>query len=347
MTPAPPREPRPRARPDARRRDRRRRQVIRRRRALAGLLVVGVVAVVVIAITSAGGSRPGGASASHAARGSLPAARAPFPVHEVDLTYVDFTRSMSPRGRAPVPRRLVTRVLVPTAPSGHRVPGAFPLIVFGHGFALSPRTYWPLLHAWARAGYVVAAPVFPLENRAAPGGPNEVDLSNQPADMSFVITRLLAASAADKPPLGGLIDANRIAVAGHSDGGDTALAVADGPNRDHRVSAAVVMAGAEIPGLGLDSSGAPLLAIQGTADPVNPPSATDAFFAALAGPKFLLRLLGASHIPPYSSQQPQLGVVERVTLAFLALYLKGDRTAASALTRAGTRARIAALSSAP
>ena len=314
---------------------------------LAVLLLAAVVAVVVIAISAGGGSRPGAVARSSGTLTSLPPARAPFPVHEVDFTYVDSTRSISLRSGATAPRRLVTRVLVPAAPAGQRVPGPFPLIVFGHGFALSPQTYWPLLTAWARAGYVVAAPVFPLENRAAPGGPNEVDLSNQPGDMSFVITRLLAASAASKPPLGGLINANQIAVAGHSDGGDTALAVADGPNRDHRVSAAVVLAGAEIPGLGLDRSGPPLLAIQGTADPVNPPSATDTFFAALAAPKFLVRLLGASHIPPYSSQQPQLGVVEQVTLAFLQRYLKGDHAAAGALTRAGTRAGIAALSSAP
>jgi predicted dienelactone hydrolase len=49
----------------------------------------------------------------------------------------------------------------------------FPLIVFGHGFAVTPRPYSQLLRAWARAGYVVAAPVFPLENANAPGGPDE------------------------------------------------------------------------------------------------------------------------------------------------------------------------------
>ncbi len=56
-----------------------------------------------------------------------------------------------------------------------------PLIVFGHGFAVTPAYYWRLLRSWAQAGYVVAAPVFPLENQHAPGGPNEADLANQPA----------------------------------------------------------------------------------------------------------------------------------------------------------------------
>ena len=309
--------------------------------------MVALVALVVVAISAGGGSRPGVAGRSPGAPASLPAARAPFPVDEIDLTYVDSTRSMSLRSGAREPRRLVTRVLVPAAPTGERVPGPFPLIVFGHGFALSPQTYWSLLTAWARAGYIVAAPVFPLENSATPGGPTQVDLSNQPGDMAFIITRLLEATAAGRPPLGGLIDANRIAVAGHSDGGDSALALAEGPNRDHRVSAALIMAGAELPGVGLDGGGPPLLAIQGTADPVNAPAATDAFFGALGRPKYLVRLLGASHIPPYSSQQPQLSVVQRVTLAFLDRYLKGGRSAADALSRAGNTAGIAALTSDP
>ncbi len=86
------------------------------------------------------------------------------------------------RGRA----RWSTVIRYPT-----RATGPLPLIVFGHGFAVTPAYYFRLLRAWARAGYVVAAPVFPLENANAPGGPNESDLVNQPRDMSFVITSML------------------------------------------------------------------------------------------------------------------------------------------------------------
>src|SRR6476469_7805203 len=73
--------------------------------------------------------------------------------------------------------------------------GPHPLIVFAHGFALTPGTYSRLLRAWTRAGYVVAAPVFPLEDANAPGGPDESDLINEPQDVSVVISRLLTASA--------------------------------------------------------------------------------------------------------------------------------------------------------
>ena len=113
--------------------------------------------------------------------------------------------------------------------------GPYPLVVFGHGFAVTPGLYIPLLRAWARAGYVVAAPVFPLENANAPGGPNESDLPNQPADMSLVISRMRAAARATSGPLSRLVAPREIAVTGQSDGGDTALAVAYDPRyRDPR-----------------------------------------------------------------------------------------------------------------
>jgi dienelactone hydrolase len=195
----------------------------------------------------------------------------------------------------------------------------------------------------------VAAPAFPLENAAAPGGPDEADLVNQPADLRFVLSRMLAVNAS-AGPLGGLVDPSRIAVAGHSDGGDTALAVAYGRGaRDRRVGAAIVLAGATLPGTELVSATGtpPLLAVQGTADPVNPSNLTDMFFAALRRPKFRLRLLGAGHFGPYASQQPQLGIVEASTTAFLDLYLKRQSTALGRLVSAGSVRGLANLSAAP
>jgi len=231
--------------------------------------------------------------------------------------FVDRTRSVRlPNGRR-VPRTIETIVRYPGTG------GAHPLIVFGHGYTLTPARYARLLRAWTLAGYVVAAPVFPLENANAPGGPDESDLVHQPADMRFVITRLLALNTRPGGVLEGTIDAARIAVAGHSDGAETAFAVAyDSRYRDRRVRAAIILAGAELPHMRPFPSGSPpLLAIQGTADTINPPESTYAFFRAAPAPKFLVRLLGASHLPPFTDQEPQLGIVERVTIAFLDRYL--------------------------
>jgi hypothetical protein len=90
-----------------------------------------------------------------------------------------------------------------------------------------------------------------------------------------------------------------------------------------------VLSGAALPGMGpFVREGPPLLAMQGTADPINPPAATSSYFDLAHRPKFLVWLLGASHRPPYTDQQPQLGVVERATIAFLDHYLKGRSLAA-------------------
>jgi fermentation-respiration switch protein FrsA (DUF1100 family) len=264
---------------------------------------------------------------------------------------VDASRTISLPDGVTEPRPLVTEVFYPAlGPAGtaatpspdaaaSRTDGPFPLVVFGHGYAVTPKLYALLLQAWARAGYVVAAPVFPLENRDAPGGPDESDLVNQPADMRFVIARLISLSHNRSDPLSGLIDPSEIAVSGQSDGGDTALAVAyDGPYREPRVGAAVILSGAEIPALGsftFPSGGPPLLAIQGTADTINPPSATETFFSAARRPKYLLRLIGAEHLPPYSTEQPQLTIVEHVTLAFLDHYLKHSAGALESMQAAG------------
>jgi fermentation-respiration switch protein FrsA (DUF1100 family) len=277
------------------------------------------------------------------------------------LRLVDGSRRIRLPGGRTQARTLLTYVRYPAigAPGASDLPGApaavtrgpYPLVVFGHGFAVTPRTYARLLHGLARAGYVVAAPEFPLASANAPGGPDESDLINQPTDMSFTISRLLKVSAAAGSPLAGLIDSARIAVAGQSDGGMTALAVAYSRRfRDRRVSAAVIMSGAEMGGVGGFSfarGAPPLLAIQGTADTMNEPRFTYAFFGAARRPKYLLRLLGAGHLPPYTREQPQLAVVERVSAAFLDGYLKRRPDALALLPSLGSVPRTAALVSAP
>ncbi|MDQ6605502.1 MAG: hypothetical protein M3Z06_03030 [Actinomycetota bacterium] len=255
-------------------------------------------------------------------------ARRSYSVAERTARLVDRSRTVSTAsGR--VPRVLETIVRYPIARRAGEPARGFPLIVFGHGFAVSPAPYSILLDAWAKAGYVVAAPVFPLENANAPGGPNEKDLVNQPRDMSFVISSLLSASERGAGPLAGMIDPARIAVAGQSDGGDTALAAAYDPTvRDPRIRAAVILSGAEDPfaaAFRMPQSGPALLAVQGTADTINPPDSTYSFYRAAGPPKFLLKLVGAGHQPPYTEPGPQLAAVERTTTAFLDYVGKGER----------------------
>jgi len=246
---------------------------------------------------------------------AVPAAgAASAPVGLRVLHLVDRSRVARFRNGAVRPRALTTFVRYPRTGCG-----PFPLIVFAHGFALAPGAYARLLDAWAAAGYVVAAPLFPVEQPHAPGGPSESDLLNEPGDIRFVISELLSG------PLRRLIDPRRIAVAGQSDGGVAALAAAYSVGfRDPRIDVAVILSGAQPPGVRFDyADGRPLLAVQGTADTINDPANTEAFFAAARRPKFLLQLVGAEHLPPYTTDARELAVVERATIAFLARYLEG------------------------
>jgi dienelactone hydrolase len=282
----------------------------------------------------------------------------PFAVGEIVMRFTDHSRFVTIPRQGSVPRPLLTEIRYPALgdPSRTDVHGAtpdrssgpFPLIVFAHGYNITPDPYAQLLDAWARAGYVVAAPIFPLTNANAPGGANRSDLFNEPTDMSYVITRVLVRSAARRGFLSRLVNAHEIAVSGQSDGGSTALAVAyNSAFADRRIGAAMIFSGAEL-GVGAYTFPAPtppLLAVQGTADTSNAPASTYHFFGAAPQPKYLLSLLGAGHLPPYTSQQPQLGIVERVTVAFLDRYLKRINGSAARMGGAGNVAGVATLTS--
>ena len=108
----------------------------------------------------------------------------------------------------------------------------------------------------------------------------------------------------------------------------------------------MILSGAEIPGVGgfdFPSPSPPLLASQGTADPINRPRNTTMFFRLAPRPKYLFRLLGAGHLGPYTTQEPQLRIVEHVSIAFLDRYLDGSRPALRQMRRAGEVPGVAAL----
>ncbi len=103
----------------------------------------------------------------------------------------------------------------PIAPSD----GKRPLIMLSHGRGSNPLQYAWFAQALAAHGYIVAAP---YHYRANTYDATIVYLANKlwqrPVDISLIITDLL-----DDPVWGKAIDANRIGVAGHSQGGFTSL----------------------------------------------------------------------------------------------------------------------------
>ncbi|MGI8491752.1 MAG: chlorophyllase/cutinase-like alpha/beta fold protein, partial [Acidimicrobiales bacterium] len=129
------------------------------------------------------------------------------------LRLVDDSRPTVSGGRQVAASRTLTTLVWRPA-----VAGRWPLVVFAHGFQVGPTPYLALLSSWAAAGFVVAAPEFPLTDATVAGANlDESDIDNQPADVRFVISRLVGSGS----PLPGVIDPSEVALAGHSDGAET------------------------------------------------------------------------------------------------------------------------------
>ena len=230
-------------------------------------------------------------------------------------TFVDTTRVTPAHGGAP---ELASRTLPTTiaAPDG---PGPFPLIMFSHGFGGSGRAYSDMLRAIASAGYVVAAPDFPVTSDGVAGGPERgVDAPDaQPADVRYVIDQLLA------DPLAARIDPKRIGAAGHSMGAGITMGLAFNTCcRDQRIGAGVLMA-VDPPTLYRGDyfvpPAAPVLVIHGDRDESLPYAGGRRAFATADPPKFFLTVLGGDHGSAASE------VVVPATIDFFDTYLKGRR----------------------
>ncbi|MCW2535783.1 MAG: chlorophyllase [Modestobacter sp.] len=220
--------------------------------------------------------------------------------------------------------------------------GPFPVVVFSHGFGATPEAYRDLLESWAAAGFVVAAPTFPLTSQGS--ALVEAGVLDQPADVSFVLTRVLALAGSDDD-LAGRIDAAHVAVAGHSAGAITTLGVLDTCCHDPRVTAAVVLAGS-LEGLDATAAtpGVPTLFVHGTADDVLPLAGGLAAYAAAPAAKAFVELPGGTHSAPFDdASDPYSAAVRAVSTDFLRWTLTGDATALADLRTDAARPGVTEL----
>ncbi|MEV6690362.1 alpha/beta fold hydrolase [Micromonospora sp. NPDC051196] len=256
----------------------------------------------------------------------------------------------------PAPTRgtdLQIRVTAPTTGTG------LPVIVFAHGFGADMDMYAPLVDHWAAHGFVVIQPTH-LDSRTlavAPDDPRYPQIWRiRVTDLKQAIDSLEIIEAA-VPGLGGRLDHHRIAVAGHSWGGQTASMLlgarvldADGvPGEDMsdpRVTAGVLLATTGTGGTdltpftaehfpfmspGFTDMTTPALIVAGDQDksPLSvrgPDWFTDPYHLSPA-PKILLTVFGGEHslggVAGYGStettdESPQrVALIQRVTTAYL------------------------------
>jgi len=163
-----------------------------------------------------------------------------------------------------------------------------------------------------------------------------------------VIGWLDSLSRQSHSPLAGLVDNSRVAVAGHSDGGDTVAAMAAmSCCRYPGLRAAIMLAGAEWPAFTGQWFAAPtpsMLFVQGTADSWNPPASSMQLYRAdLTGTRYYLDLFGADHLTPFEGATPPEPIVERTTIDFLDQYLAGTGDESADLQTAGNVPGLAQL----
>jgi hypothetical protein len=244
------------------------------------------------------------------------------PRHAVGVRTVTYRDPTRPTGDSPG-RVLPTTVYYPAAgeagaDAGLRprpLGGPHPLVLFAHGSALNvmngateeerraqtatPAHYDRLLRTWAAAGYVVAAPAFPLTGGHTPGRVVRNDYVNQPADLSVVLDGLLAANAARSGWLSGVLDADAVAAAGHDLGATTVMGlVYNDCCRDERVKVAVPMGMSLLPfgdGGWFDGVRTPMLLMQTGAED---PRGTRVVFREARVPRVQVLLAQRAHLGP-------------------------------------------------
>lgn len=284
---------------------------------------------------------------------------------------------------APVPVVSVRPITLPAPGRGEDVQvrvsaplsgDRLPVIVFSHGFGESMDGYAPLVDYWTAHGFAVVQPTH-LDSRklnVTPDDPRYPDIWRiRVEDLTRAIDRLDVLEAA-VPGLAGRLDHDRIAVAGHSWGAQTAsmllgarvldAAGVPGANlSDPRVKAGVLFAVTGTGGADLTPFAAenfsfmspdfaelatPTLVVAGEKDQSalsvrGPDWFTDAYVLS-PGARSLLTLFGAEHslggisgyaVTETTDESPErVALIQRLTSAFLRGTLYPEDTAWTAAT---------------
>lgn len=275
----------------------------------------------------------------------------------VGVTTLTFTKASVSTGQ---PRALATLVWYPAKPRtgteealGLRDaavrPGRYPLIIFSHGNCGRPREATYLTRALAAQGFIVAAPphVGNTADDPACGAAFSDSFLNRVADVRFVLDGMLAQAGERSSRFHRRIRTDRIGMSGLSFGGFTTLLASQQEPR-FSASFALVPGGAAV----IDPRGIaiPTLVIGGEHDVITPFRESEAAYALLTGPRYLVELLGGNHlssvdecfnreanlnlcVPGDVSQEDAHRLILRYAVPFFRRYLRDQRAAGRQLVK--------------
>jgi predicted dienelactone hydrolase len=265
---------------------------------------------------------------------------AAYSVDETTETFHDAKRN----------RDVPVRIYLP-----HGATAPLPVVVFSHGIGEDRDSYAWLGHALASHGYVSIHVTHAGTDRAMlksgylklyRATKKKVNWVNRPLDVSFVLDQVASRRE---------LDMTRIAVAGHSAGAFTALAMAgmrpadsSGELADRRVKVAVAMSmpklGDAMPASGYDFITIPVLHMTGTCDGsliyrTNPRDRRIPFLATHATSEYLVTFNGVNHNVFSNVTDEHHQEIADVTLAFLDAWLRDDKSARAWLDAGGLASR--------
>lgn len=316
-------------------------------------------------------SGPPQAAALHSVPTTDPAVR------ELEVVWVDEARQRAVPARIFVPNGISSGPpSTPATSDARAAPGATPLIVFSHGLGGSRLSYTQLGRHWASQGFISIHLQHAGSDRAiwaATGSlavlgslKSAASIDNAIArarDVSFAIDQVLKEASLSKE-----IDFERIAVAGHSFGANTALLAAGAQFRldgklmsfgDPRIKAAIILSPPSLPGdqdpiYVYNPIRIPTFHLTGTRDDTPIPGLTtmanqrsEAFDSMVATPRYLAVYEGGRHsmFHDRTADSTSVGIknsTKTLSTLFLRSVLMQDSGAGLELSKAlGTQSSIA------
>ena len=170
-------------------------------------------------------------------------------------------------------RDILTEIYYPASSQGHSTPaatGQFPIIIFGHGSAISTNTYQNLWQEFVARGYIM---IFPETEDGI--------ISNHQQfgwDLQFLVTKIQYEGNNSSSPIYNIV-ANNTALMGHSMGGGALFLAADSLcfNNNNQLKTIIGLAPAESFSNGVSSISSagnttiPALILSGSQDGITPP----------------------------------------------------------------------------